>query len=246
MLDYLFLGAIQGIFEWIPISSEGVVVLVSQFLMQEVNPIEIALFLHLGTLFAVLIYFREDWQRVALFKDMRLLRFLVIATLISLIIGFPLYQVIKDTITGNILLLMTGFGLLLTAYFQKSRRLANLSFEKLAVITGVLQGLSVIPGFSRSGSTIFGLSLGNLSPAEILKTSYMMSLPVVLASSIYLFWQNPSFILDSWPALLTSFLFGILTLRFLIKLALRINFFSFALIFALLCFLGAAFGFLVQ
>jgi len=245
MLDYFFLGIIQGIFEWIPISSEGVVALASQFFIKEVNPVELALFLHLGTLFAALIYFREDWKRVVLLQDLKLLRFLIIATLISAVIGFPLYKLLKDVLVGSSLLLIMGFGLLLTAYFHSRKQTLGFSLEKLAVISGIFQGLAVIPGLSRSGSTIFGLSLGNLAPAEILKFSYMMSLPVVLASSFYLFLGNPSLILESWPALISSFLVGLLSLRFLITLALRISFFAFALIFALLCFFGAAAGLLI-
>jgi undecaprenyl-diphosphatase len=245
MLDYTILGIIQGIFEWLPISSEGAVALASQFFSQGVRPIDVALFLHLGTLLAVLIYFREDWQKVILFQDLRLLRFLVIATVISLIVGFPLYQVLRDSLVGSGLLLIMGFGLLLTAFFHKKRQFFNFSLEKLAVLAGVLQGLSVIPGLSRSGSTIFSLSLGNLKPVEILKFSYMMSLPVVLTSSIYLFLGDPSFILESWPALVASFLVGLLSLRFLITLSLRINFFSFALFFAILCFVGAGIQFIL-
>jgi len=244
MLDYIILGTIQGIFEWLPISSEGVVALASQFLVEGVNPIEVALFLHLGTLLAVLIYFREDWKRVVLFQDLRLLRFLAIATVVSLIVGFPIYQLIKDSLLGNGLLVVMGFGLLLTAFFHRKKQSFGLSLEKLAIFAGFLQGLAVIPGLSRSGSTIFSLSLGDLAPVDVLKFSYMMSLPVVLASSIFLFLDNPSFILESWPAIIASFLVGLLSLRFLITLALRISFFSFALVFALLCFVGAGLGLL--
>lgn len=242
MTDYFILGFIQGIFEWLPISSEGVVAIASQFLIRGVNPIEVALFLHLGTLLAVLIYFREDWKRIVLLQDLRMLRFLAIATIVSLVIGFPLYKLIKDSLVGSGLLLVMGFGLLLTAYFHKRKQSLGFSLEKLALLSGFLQGLAVIPGLSRSGSTIFSLSLGSLNPAEILKFSYMMSFPVVLASSVYLFLGDPHFIFESWPALISSFLVGLLSLRFLITLSLRISFFAFALIFALLCLLGGAIG----
>ena len=110
----------------------------------------------------------------------------------------------------------------------------------MAIITGILQGLAVIPGLSRSASTIFGLSLGKTSPSEILKISYMMSVPVVLASTGYLFLNDATLILKTWPALVFSFLIGIISLHFLINLVKKINFFKFALIFALICFLGAA------
>ncbi len=53
MLNYIVLGIIQGIFEWIPVSSQGIVALASQFLIEDVHPVEVALFMHLGTFLAV-------------------------------------------------------------------------------------------------------------------------------------------------------------------------------------------------
>ena len=233
MWAYIFLGIIQGLFEWIPISSEGIVALMSQFLTKTSNSVDLALFLHLGTLFAVLFYFRKEWKKVLTFKNIKLIRFLIISTLVSLIIGYPFYKIV------------TGFGLLLTAYFHKTKRTFKMGFDKLAIICGFLQGMAVIPGLSRSGSTIFGLSLGELTPSETLKISYMMSVPVVLASSAYLLFQNPVLIFEEWLSLVFSFLVGLLGLHFLINLAKKINFYKFALIFSLLCFLGAIIGFII-
>ncbi len=88
MLFYSLLGVLQGIFEWLPISSEGIVAMASQFLVEGQNPVEMALFLHLGTLLAVLIYFREEWLQVLKFKDLRFLKFLVVATVFSGVTGF--------------------------------------------------------------------------------------------------------------------------------------------------------------
>lgn len=249
MWEYIFLGILQGIFEWIPISSEGVIALTSQYLIQQINPIDIALFLHLGTLFAVLVYFRKDWKEIVLLKNPKLLRFLIITTIISLAIGFPLYNLIRNFSTGTTLLFVMGFGLLITAYFHKLRKNPNMSLEKksgkLALIAGSLQGISVIPGLSRSGSTIFGLSLGKLSPFEILKISYIMSAPVILASSIYLTLKNPTIFFTGWPSLISSFFVGIISLSFLMKFAKKINFYIFAIIFAVLCFIGGIIGLLV-
>lgn len=245
MWTYSLLGIIQGIFEWIPISSEGVVALISQAVTRDVNPVDIALFLHLGTLFAVFVYFRRDWKEVLMLKNLKLLKFLIISTIISLAVGYPLYRVVRNMALGGSLLLVMGAGLMLTAYFHRKRSFYEIGFNKLAVIAGFLQGLAVIPGLSRSGSTIFGLSLGELHPSKILKISYMMSAPVVLASSIYLFLESPALIVEGWASLVTSFVVGVLLLHFLIKVAQRINFFKFALFFGLLCFLGAAIGFII-
>lgn len=244
MFVYIILGIIQGIFEWLPISSEGILALVSQFLVKGFNPIEIALFLHLGTLLAVLIYFRKDWQELATLHNPKLLRFLIIATIFSLALGFPLYNLVRDLAIGSALLAIMGFGLLATAFFQKKGKKFDISWDKLAVISGILQGLSIIPGLSRSGSTIFSLSLGKIAPSEILKISYMMSAPVVLASSLYLFLKNPILLFETWPALVLSFLVGLGSLHFLIRLAQRIDFFKFVLFFGLLCLLGGFLGFI--
>jgi len=228
------------VFEWLPISSEGIVALTSQWLIKDSNPVDVALFLHSGTLIAILIYFRKDWKEILTLKNKKLLKFLIIATAVSLIIGFPFYRAIRNVAIGNTLLLIMGFGLLLTAYFHKKKKKPKFSFSQLGIIAGFLQGLAVIPGLSRSGSTIFGLSLGDLEPSQILKISYIMSAPAVIASSGYLFFKDQTLMFEGFPALISSFVIGIFSLHFLINAAEKIDFFKFALIFAALCFLGAA------
>lgn len=238
ILFQIILGVSQGIFEWLPISSEGIVALFSSFLDKSFNPIDIALFLHLGTLLAAIIYFRKDWKEVILIKNKKLLRFLIITTIISLVIGFPLYKFVENIAVGTFLLLVTGFGLLATACFHKSKKVNLVKTKNLPHIVGVLQGFSVIPGFSRSGATIFGLSLGNQTPEDILKISYMLSVPVGIVANGYLFFKNPNIITGAWFSLIVSFIIGITTLHFLIKMFRKVNFFKFALVFAMFCFLG--------
>ena len=244
MIEYVLLGIIQGIFEWIPISSEGVISLTSQLLIKGTNPVDIAIFLHLGTLLAVMVYFWKDWLAVLTLKNKPLFRFLFISTIISLLVGYPVYSIIKDTTIGAALLLVTGVGLLFTSYFHRKKMYSKVSKTNLAIITGCLQGLSVIPGLSRSGSTIFGLSLGDLSPSEVLKYSYMMSAPVVLASAAFVYIQNPSLI-NGWPSLISGFVIGLLSLSFITRISKKINFSVFALVFAILCLIGAGIGFLL-
>jgi undecaprenyl-diphosphatase len=237
MWEYVFLGILQGIFEWIPISSEGILALFSQYLVAEFNPIDIALFTHAGTLIVVVIYFRNDWKEVLMFRNRRLLHFLIIATIISLVIGLPLYKLVRNIAVGTTLLLIVGFALFFTAYFDKFRKKFGVKWNTIAIITGLLQGLAVIPGLSRSGSTIFGLSFSKLSPTEILKTSYMMSAPVVAVSTLYILIENP-LLKAGWPALISSFIVGIISLHFLMRVASRIDFSKFAIIFGVLCIIG--------
>ncbi len=246
MIDLLLLGAIQGIFEWIPISSEGVVALSSQVLSSGLNPVDLALFLHLGTVLAALIYFRKDWLGLARRKEPGLFRFLAVTTVVSLVVGLPVYMLIRDVAVGAALLALMGFGLLGTAWVQASKKKLGLGKDsaKLALIAGVLQGLAVIPGLSRSGSTIFGLSLGDLKHGELLRVSYMMSVPVVIISSIFLTLSTPV-LAEAWPALIVSFIVGLVSLSAIMKIAGRINFTWFAAAFAVMCFMGAGLWFLV-
>ncbi len=239
MVSYIVIGILQGIFEWLPISSEGIVALAVQLFSLKVNPVEIALFLHLGTVFAALFYFRKEWKEVFIFRDKEMVRFLLVATAVSLPVGYFFYKQVKDMAVGSALLLIMGAGLMVTAFFHKARKTLRINFDVLAVLSGFLQGLAVIPGLSRSGSTIFALSLGGIPPSRVLKISYMMSVPVIFASSLYLWWNNNNFLIEGWPALIFSFLVGFFTLEFLIKISEKINFFKFALTFSLLCFLGA-------
>jgi len=92
MLSYIVIGILQGIFEWLPISSEGIVALAVQLFSLKVNPIGIALFLHLGTVFAAFFYFRKEWREVLTLRDKQLMRFLLVSTLVSLPVGYVFYK----------------------------------------------------------------------------------------------------------------------------------------------------------
>jgi undecaprenyl-diphosphatase len=105
MWEYVLLGALQGIFEWIPISSQGLITIFSSFIVTDINSIDFSLFLHLGTMFAVLIFFRKDWINLILLRDKELLRFFIIASIVSLSLGFVVYKTIGDIAIGSVLFL---------------------------------------------------------------------------------------------------------------------------------------------
>jgi undecaprenyl-diphosphatase len=244
MWEYVLLGFLQGIFEWIPVSSEGVVAIFSNYLVKDFNSVDLALFLHLGTVLAVLVYFWKDWINLALFKDKEFLRFFIIVTFISGTLGFFIYKMARDVSMGSGLLALTGLGLLLTSWFQKNNIKLKINKDISSIIVGLLQAISAIPGVSRSGSTVFGLSLTENDPTEILKKSYIISVPVVIGSSLYLYIKNPTIASSSWIAVIFSFIFGIISLKLLLDFSKKVNFSKFTLIFGLLCLVGALFQFL--
>lgn len=245
MWEYVLLGALQGIFEWIPISSQGLITIFSSFIVTDINSIDFSLFLHLGTMFAVLIFFRKDWINLILLRDKELLRFFIIASVVSLSLGFVVYKTIGDIAIGSGLLFLIGFGLLLTSWFQKKDIRLNMNKDFNSVIVGLLQGISVIPGVSRSGSTIFGLSLKENDPSEILKKSYIISLPAVAASTGYIFINSPSISSFPWIALLSSFVFGIISLKVLLDFSKKVNFSKITMTFGILCLIGGIIEWLI-
>lgn len=240
MWEYIFTGILQGIFEWLPVSSEGVVALFSNFSMPDLNSVDFALFLHLGTLLAVAIYFWKDILDLILLKDKKFLKFFIIVTVISGGLGFFVYKFASNIGGGPALLFLMGGGLFLTSWFQR-KKIKFKANENIAAITvGLLQAITPIPGVSRSGATIFGLSLFEDDPEKILKTSYLISIPVVLGVNAYLYLKNPALISgNAWLALVFSFIFGLATLKVLMGISKKINFSKFTFLFGCLCVLAS-------
>lgn len=256
MLEQIVLGTIQGIAEWLPISSEGLIILIkSNFFGQTAlaENIRQALFLHLGTFLAALIYFRKDVVLLvaAVFnfkksnlETKKLFWFLISATLISGILGFALLKVFSNLeeqlfLSAKVVTLVIGLLLLLTGWLQLRaktdgvRQVKNLN-GKDGILLGIIQGFSALPGLSRSGLTVSALLLKRFDGAAALRISFLMSLPIVLAGNIVLNFGQFNFSQEALAGLAFSFVFGILTIGALLKLARRINFGYFILVFGIL------------
>ena len=260
MLEPIILGTIQGIAEWLPISSSGMITLVmSNFF--EVTDISVllqrALFLHLGTLLAALVYFRKEVLVLikALFnyrktdaETKNVLNFLIISTIIAGIVGITIGLFLFNLnleLTGKTITLVIGILLLITAGLQLSPRRKGPRNEKDlkisdSILLGIAQGTAVIPGISRSGITISTMLLRKIDDTLALKLSFLMSIPIVLFGNIFLNLPDISstFTYRSLVGLLLSFALGMLTIHLLIKLTKKINFGYFVLIFAILTILA--------
>jgi|SRR3989344_3975325 len=257
------LGLIQGVFEWLPFSSEGVLLLVSSNIFQQ-NNLELflrqALFLHLGTFFAALIYFRKDVARltVSLFnyknadsENKKILNFLILTTLISGVIGLAVLQFLELTsdyliTTSKTLTITVGFLLLFTGLLQiKSRSAGNRTPLHLnqtdSIFLGVMQGIAVLPGLSRSGLTVSSLLFRNIDDKTALRLSFLMSLPIVLAGNILLNFSNFELISDLWIGVIFAFFFGLITINLFMKLAEKVKFGWFVIIIALMTILAGVF-----
>lgn len=209
MLEQVILGIIQGIAEWLPVSSEGLIVLAKTHLFSNSSGIDLkiqeALFLHLGTVLAALIYFRKDVSLIlktilryheANPEVKKILSFLCVATLVSGLLGMTLLKALTlfaDSFASSakLITLIIGFCLLGTAYLElkthKSdyRKCNDLRLQD-GILLGITQGFAVLPGLSRSGLTVSMLLLNKFDKTQALRLSFLMSIPIVLAGNVIL------------------------------------------------------------
>ena len=258
MIDQFYavvFGAIQGVLEWLPISSQGnlVIFMVGMFGLNPQDAVNLAIFLHTGTLLSAIVYFRRELRGI--FGNLksyrprfdndynRLVSFLLIATLFTGLVGFPLYRTITEVSSfgGEVFLAIVGIALIVTGLIQKfsEKKLSLYRHLNLkdSVLLGILQGIAVIPGISRSGITVSGLLLRNYPSRKALRYSFLMSIPAILIAQIGLG------LMDGLPQIaweqallgvMSAFFVGLLSIHLLLKIAERIKFWKFCVIIGLL------------
>jgi len=261
MIETIVLGIVQGVTEWLPVSSEGVVVLLQLHIFQDglvfADLIRFALFLHLGTFLAALVYFWKEVKAIlsavvsystASQETKNLLWFLVRASAVSGVIGMFLFfalEQMQETLLNSSkgITLGIGFLLLFTAFFQFQKRAGfktekNLTVQN-SIILGAVQGFTILPGLSRSGFTISALLLSGFKEESALRLSFLLSLPAVLGANILFGFANINFGIEMFIALLFSFLFGLATIKFLFAVAQKLRFGWFVLVFGVITILAA-------
>jgi len=243
MIEYLLLGILQGITEWLPISSQGMTILASQTLGFEVSKaLDLSIWLHSGTLLAAVIYFRKDLLAILKLEKRELLWFLLLSTIITAIVGGPLYLGFSESVEGfpgEILIGIVGVLLIVTGIIQKyakpKEKTIKEASKKDTIIAGIAQGFSALPGISRSGITTSVLLFSGFSSKSALKLSFLMSIFAVGAAEVGLQLRG-GFTVGSGEilALVTSFGVGILTISLLLKLATKIKFWAFCIFLGIL------------
>ena len=247
IIQTIVLAIIQGLTEFLPISSSAHLILVSDLLDWSDQGIAFDVALHLGTLLAVLYYFRaeiSDMLKTKNFTSMdnainSQLGIIVISTLPIVLVG----GLFNDFVTANlrtsmvIALASIFFGIILylaDTNQQQRSQVVNLSL-KLGLIIGLFQVLALIPGTSRSGITIAaGLFLG-LSRVEASRFSFLLAIPVIIAASVlqsYELFTNDQISIDYMNFILgiaiSSFV-AFLTIRWFLELVARIGMLPFVI-----------------
>jgi len=265
IISMIILGLVQGITEWIPISSKTQDTFVYlKFLNGDPNlVVPILLYLHLGTVIAAAIYFRKEimelvfgfvkkpaeWRTHANGK----IGFLFTALLFTGIIGVPLLLLEKrffPSLDGGLLFLLMGVGLAVTGIMlmvQKGTKLRRIEAVgwKDGILTGLLQGFSVLPGISRAGTSTSGLIYRGFDSESSFHLSFLLSIPTVIFAEMLLS-VNGSLatfpVADGLLLALFSFVFGFLTLDALLKIVRRVNLAYVALALGLLMMAAGLMG----
>jgi undecaprenyl-diphosphatase len=209
MEDFLkaaVLGIVQGLTEFLPISSSAHLILVPWLFGWETGGLTFDVALHLGTSAAILAYFWRDWVDLALEMirgirerslfgnaQRRLAWFLIIGTLPAVVAGLLLEDYIKTTLRSPLLTVVTlvGFGILLYYADRKSRQSRSLDqFNwRDCLWIGISQALALVPGVSRSGITISAAMLRDASRAAAARFSFLLSTPVIVGAAALQTWE---------------------------------------------------------
>ena len=202
ILNAIILGLVQGLTEFVPISSSGHLVLARELFNIDDVGILFDAILHLGTLLAVVIYLRSHWIKIlrAIFKKSKtaddrkqvwLGAYITLATIPAVIVGL-LFREQFETVFNNvfwvaIFLLALGVIIIVIELALKNKKLL-LSIDKLsgqkAFGIGLLQAAALLPGVSRSGITILGGMIGGLTRKAAAEFSFLLSIPIILGAGI--------------------------------------------------------------
>lgn len=257
----IILGVLQGLAEFIPVSSSGHLLVLRTLMNINENAESYLVFdilLHVATLLVVLIYFWKDWLEILKnpFKS-KTLFYLFIASLPAFFAVIFFDNTIDYLSSGAFLgfnFIITGILLIIAQLVSKKSTNTTVK-SKNALSMGVAQILGLLPGVSRSGSTIFGGVLSGLDKSTSAKFSFMMSAPAILGSLIYALkkaisgnYLNEIQILPTLFGMFAAFIFGFFAIKFMMKIISRINlkyFAAYAIILGILVLIRFRFGLLV-
>lgn len=243
----VFLGLIQGATEFLPVSSSGHLVLAEYFMDVTGGGLAFDVFLHMGTLLAVIIYFFRQWWRLfcSIFSpgwknpDFRLLVALVLATIPGGLAGLLLEGWVANTLRSPWVVVFTLTGVAVILFLADRNLKGERTIEGLglkgAILIGVAQALAVVPGVSRSGITMsMGLLIG-LNREDSARFSFLLSCPIILGAGVFesiKIFGSSSGPLVSGPMVagfLASFVSGILVISFLLNFLQKHTFLPFVI-----------------
>jgi undecaprenyl-diphosphatase len=244
VLQALVMGVVQGLTEFLPVSSSGHLIIVPFFFGWNnafITSLEFSVMLHLGTLVALLVYFREDWLRLVPAglaavrdrsfhddEDRRLAWLLIASTIPAAVVGL----LVGDFIEGSfrsvglvaVTLVVGGLIILLADRFgAKSRGIEDVTFP-IAVGIGAAQALALIPGISRSGISISAARMVGMDRESAARFAFLMATPITAGAGLFearkLLSGETGLQFDALPlivGMLASLVSGLIAIRFMLS-----------------------------
>lgn len=265
-IEALILGVVQGLTEFLPVSSTAHIVLASKLLGLDFPGLAMEIFLHLASALALILYFRKELAGLTLDffgflrrpTEERRLGFyfsvyILVGTMITGILGLSLKEVFEDHLKSSFTL---GIAFLCTAFFlffvERIKRVGSRGRQEMswrdAVIVGLIQSVAIFPGVSRSGAALVGSLLVGLNKETAVSFSFLLALPVILGSSVVALkdWDQSVMAQLSWSALSISFALSffasLVGIKWLIAFVQKSRLVYFALYCAILGVLCLVFG----
>lgn len=225
----IVMGIIQGLGEFLPISSSGHLVLVPWLLGWDVPGINFDIALHIGTLIAVLFYFWQDWLKLISAavtrrnkEHAKLFWLLVIASIPAALAGLlfkdPIENSLRSPVIVGLMLIIFAFILYFSDKKKQIRSLDSMTIKD-ALFIGVAQAISLIPGVSRSGITMTVARLFSYSREEAARFTFMLSTPVIFGAGLMSI-QDTTLSQITLPfivGVVVSAIIGLLSISFLLK-----------------------------
>jgi undecaprenyl-diphosphatase len=272
MIEFVIIAILQGLLEWLPVSSSGQVMIISInfFGISPTNAYSLAIWLHLGTSLSVLLKFNRDFieitksifinpseeSKIPIIKR----NWVIIATFGTALTGIPTYFAFKifledvyiaahgDIITLVIsgFLIVTGLILLLRKRISGMKQIESLNkklFQSDSFIGGLIQGFSVLPGISRSGITISAILMEQYTQKDALTLSFLISVPAAFGSIFVdlIFGQGSIFgsmdLITILIITIVSFVAGYATIEIFLKIAQKIEFGYFCIVYGVLSYI---------
>ena len=204
LLVAVLAGIVQGVVEWLPVSSQGNLSLVLTLVGTDpAVAVQLALFLQLGTTLSAATYYRADiatairaapgWRPATAYDDDHALAtYVVVASLFTGIVGIPLYVVAVDLVsdlTGGVFIAVIGVLLVVTGLLQRASDGVAMGGRETpslvdSVLVGSVQGFAILPGISRSGVTASALLFRSYDPPSAFRLSFLLSIPASVGAAV--------------------------------------------------------------
>ena len=235
LINYIILGIIQGLTEFFPVSSSGHLVLFQDYLKITNEGASAEIIAHFGTLFSILLFYRSSFFSSINeddFFNIKTIKLLAISTIPAIIFGlifdfeqFFNYSFVQYSLMAN------GFLIIFMSLLKNS-----FSFDlnlKSALLLGLFQSVAILPGISRSGMVISSALMLGLNKEKSIQYCFFMVIPIIILSIVYELLFSSGFeainIVDGIGLFVSSFIFGYLSLYFLVQFLKKFDFWWFGL-----------------